>query len=521
MASTTNLRSRRSEAQLQALLAVERDIRVHDSQHGRKYLRDFRQAFRTYDSPIDFRQVTSRVADSDVVLIGDYHALPAAQRFASTLLEQRAQFADRPVVLGVETIFSRDQHIVEEWWRREIDETELRRRIRFDLDWGYDWTAFYELLVTAREHAHAIYGLDCMAREDLRKISARDRHAAHKIAEIRQSHPRAVILVLFGESHLAPGHLPRVLSQTLPSERVFTILQNVDPLYWQAAGEQQQVEAVQLKKDVVCIFNSTPLEKYESYRLHLSRWSRSHDGDGPDLVPTIYNLIDTLIRFLDIDRYSSRNGTQPKFLVDLMPEVYSGNSEGHLSELLTRRTAKKNEIACVLRRVEERGCAYLAQLNAFYVQNFQMMYVAEEAARFLHHACRGLPVLRERRKLKRSEIFYVRALENALAYFGSRVLCPSREPVPGGAHTSTLIAPESLNIRSDNVQSGAELIGYMLGSRLYDRYLQNRIARRLLRNIFLAHLDQEGKAKEIFSELAEHRSASRKNGHALPQVLVY
>ena len=31
------------------------------------------------------------------------------------------------------------------------------------------------------------------------------------------------------------------------------------------------------------------------------------------------------------------------------------------------------------------------QVNAFYVREFKMMYAAEEAARFLHHACRGLP----------------------------------------------------------------------------------------------------------------------------------
>ena len=120
----------------------------------------------------------------------------------------------RPVVLGVETIFARDQHILNEWWRREIDEDELRERIRFDLDWGYDWQPFYELLVTAREHSEGIYGLDCMPREDLRKIGARDRHAAHKIAEIRQRHPRAVILVMFGESHLAPSHLPLAFART-------------------------------------------------------------------------------------------------------------------------------------------------------------------------------------------------------------------------------------------------------------------------------------------------------------------
>ena len=182
---------------------------------------------------------------ADVILIGDYHALPAAQRFAASLFEERSQPGDRPVVLAVETIFSRDQHILDEWWRREIDEDELRQRIRFDLDWGYDWAPFYELLVTAREHAEGIYGLDCMPREDLRKIGARDRHAAHKLAEIRQRHPNAVIVVLFGESHLAPGHLPSVLREQMPEERLLTVLQNVDPLYWHAAGEQhERVEAV-------------------------------------------------------------------------------------------------------------------------------------------------------------------------------------------------------------------------------------------------------------------------------------
>src|SRR6202040_186158 len=143
--------------------------------------------------------LNSLVQTSDILLIGDYHAMPASQRFAASLLEERAQPGDRPVVLGVETIFSRDQHVLDEWWRREIDETELRQRIRFDLDWGYDWAPFYALLVTARDHGEAIYGLDCMPREDLRRIGARDRHAAAKIAETRLRHPDAAIFVLFGE----------------------------------------------------------------------------------------------------------------------------------------------------------------------------------------------------------------------------------------------------------------------------------------------------------------------------------
>src|ERR1041385_966961 len=208
MASTANLRSRRSAAQLQALAGVEREIRLQDSHSRRKYLREFNQAFRRYDCVLDSEQLRSTLHSADVVLVGDYHALPAAQRYAASLIEQRALAGDRPVILGVETIFARDQHILDEWWRREIDASELRERIRFDLDWGYDWAPFYELISRAKAAGAKTCGLDCMPRGDLRRIAARDRHAGDKIAELQSTNPTAIIVVLFGESHLAPQHLP-------------------------------------------------------------------------------------------------------------------------------------------------------------------------------------------------------------------------------------------------------------------------------------------------------------------------
>ena len=133
MASTANLRLRRSAAQLTALAGVEREIRAQDSHNRRKYLREFNEAFKRYESVLSREQLQETLRAADVILIGDYHALPAAQRCAASLLEQRALAGDRPVILGLETIFARDQHIVDEWWRREIEEAEFRQRIRFDL----------------------------------------------------------------------------------------------------------------------------------------------------------------------------------------------------------------------------------------------------------------------------------------------------------------------------------------------------------------------------------------------------
>jgi hypothetical protein len=506
MATTTTLRSRRNAAQLHALAGVTREIHSNDHNPRRKYLQDFVDAFPSYELVIDLDQVTMQARLADIVLVGDYHALSSSQRFAASFFERRTQPGDRPVVLGVETVVARDQHILDEWWRREIDEEELRQRIRFDLDWGYDWQPFYELLITGREHGEAIYGLDCLPRNDLRKIGARDRHAVHKIVQIRRRHPEAVIIVLFGESHLAPQHLPRRLRQQLPQERIFTVLQNVDELYWKATGEKHEsVSAVQVSDPVVCVFNATPLEKYESYRLHLARWAQE-ELDAPDLTPTVHNLIESLANFASIDRYS-QNGAQPKFLVDLLPEVYSGALE---DRLLPRLGKSSDDVAALLQRVEERGCAYLPEFNAFYVREFQMMYVAEEVARFLHHACQGNP--EDNVKRDRKDEFYTRVVESTVAYFGARVLYPNR-PAEGedvNAEVTADLYRQSLKsaLRGD-FDSVARELGYQLGNDLYADYLAGKFTRSAFRRLLLTHAYQPGAAKKVCVRLLARNRKKR------------
>jgi uncharacterized iron-regulated protein len=509
MASTSDLRSRRSAPQLQALMGVEREIRAQDSHGRRKYLREFRQSFRSYQSILSAEQVQDALRSADVVLIGDYHALPASQRYAASLIEQRALAGDRPVAVGVETIFARDQHVLDEWWRREIDDGELRQRIRFDLDWGYDWAPFYELLVAARDHGEGLYGLDCMPRESLRKIGARDRHAAAKIAEIRQRHPQAAILVLFGESHLAPGHLPRALKKLIPEAKVLTLLQNIDPLYWRAAGESvDKVEAVRVSEDVLCVFNATPLEKYESYRLFLDQWSRC--DSGPDFAPTVYNLVDSLASFLEIDRYSPHNSTQPKFLVDMLPEVHGNSSDAMLQRLLARKGVGSQQLEAMLTSVQERGSFYFPEANAFWIREFQLVHAAEDAARFLHHACRGLPsrlngnreAIGGETQLRTTDNFYMLAVEHALADFGSRVLYPSR-PAPKGNEIPLSkaafekAAQTAIHGDAGKFGSSAREFGYRLGCMLYSSYLAGTIKPATLRRLFLTHLDKPDSARKV------------------------
>jgi hypothetical protein len=560
MATTGILRSRRSAAQLHAIASVEREIRAIDPAGGRKYLRDFREAYCSYQKVLASKNVRHEIAKSGIVLVGDYHALPNSQRYLASLLRD-FEFHRRPIVLGVETIFSRDQHILDEWLRGEIDEAELRQRIRFELDWGYEWAPFYELLSAARDRGASIYGLDCMPREDLRKIGARDRHAADKIAELRRRDPEALIIVLFGESHLAPQHLPAVLQQQLPSEPMLTVLLNVDALYWLAAGEaRDHVEAVEVRKNVVCVFNATPLEKYENYRLCLDRWGRN-DHSAPDLGPTLYNLIDGMVRFLGINQYSPHNTTQPKLLVDLMPEVHSRSSDALLRRLLSRKGFTAEHRRSLLHQVRERGSVYLAPINAVYVREFRMTSSAEDATRFLHQACRGLPNLSNGKALAqhtapfaashtapvapldRDDAFFVAVLEHALAFFGSRILYPARPALrdidvanfldvtrEDLEHQTSLPfsdAVEVLDFLTQHRQHefraaqapaftgrkyeyAAQQLGYLTGTDLYDAYIEGRLTTAALRKLFLTHIEQPGLARAACVRLQTRLRSARR-----------
>ena len=554
MATTGILRSRRSAAQLHALASVEREIRAVDPAAGRKYLRDFREAYRSYDSILSASDVRRQIGKAGIVLVGDYHALPNSQHYLATLLRD-PDLRQRPIVLGVEAIFSRDQHILDEWSRGEIDEAELRQRIRFDLDWGYDWLPFYQLLSAARDRGASIYGLDCMPREDLRKIGARDRHASDKIAELRRRHPDALIVVLFGESHLAPQHMPGLLQQRLPEEPVLTVLQNVDALYWRAAGEaRDHIEAVQVCENTLCVFNATPLEKYENYRLCLDRWRRGDDDrSAPDLGPTLYNLIDGMVRFLGINQYSPHNTTQPKLLVDLMPEVHSRNSDALLRQLLSRKGFTAGDRRSLLRRVRERGSVYLAPINAVYVRQFRMTSSAEDAMRFLHQACRGLPNLCNRRAgasvpavaLDRDDAFWLAVFEHGLAFFGSRILHPTRPvvrdsdleelfdvtredleqqtslPFPDAVEALDFLvqqrraAPNEWQVHAPSFSGRkyeyvAGPLGYLTRHDLYDAYLEGRLNCAALRKLFLTHIEEPGVARQAYLQLRTRLSSGQR-----------
>jgi hypothetical protein len=543
MGSGFSIRARRrTAAQQLALLQVKREISATDP-HGRlKYIRDFSEAFRDYSCPLTDSELKQKYSAADVILLGDYHALAASQDYAAVLLAQLVQ-SSRPVVLALEMVFSRDQFILDEWLRGETSDDELRHALRYDDEWGYDWEPFAHLLRQARRFGSPVYGIDLKPRGNMRKIAARDRHAAAQIAQIRRAHPEARVLTLFGEAHLAPNHLPYWLRLLRPRDHVLTVLQNLDELYWKAAGElSDNVHGVQVARDVLCIFNATPLEKYESYRIYIDKW-RTAPGQ-PDLAPTFYNLVDTFMRSMGLEQYSPATGSHPSALIEDYPGVYLRTGDNEFDKLLAGRKIPVAERRPVLDKLRQHGCVYSPKHNLLLIKRFQLANAAEEAVRFVQYECRSAACSNGPwTGSSHQDQFYFDVMDRAFITFGARVLLPhypvrrqedfralySKPPAP----EQTVFSPREYRemveflvthkeeewqarlraelprvIATGIVSSGTKReflvnnLGAMLGAEMHEAYLAGSMSKKYLRSLFFRKIHLPGVARKTYFELA-------------------
>ena len=228
-----------------------------------------------------------------------------------------------------------------------------------------------------------------------------------------------------------------------------------------------------------------------------------------------------------------------------MPEVYSRSSDALLRRLLSRKGFTAERRRTLLRQVRERGSVYLTPINSVYVRQFHMTSSAEDATRFLHQACRGLPNLANgkgpeahvasgAKPLDRDDAFYATVFEHALAFFGSRILYPARPALRDRdlaelfdvtredlEHQTSLPFADAVDALDfliqhrardcRNVQAPActgrkyeyvaEQLGYLTGNDLYDAYLEGRLTTAALRKLFLTHIELPGIARESYARL--------------------
>jgi len=534
--------------QKRAVDKLKREISITDKKSGSRYIREFSREFKDYEELSSKAELMRDAQRADIIYIGDYHTLEGAQRFAANLIEELAG-KGRGLIVGLEIFYGRNQRALDQYLRGEIDEDTFLRRVRFDLEWGCDWESYRAILQVTRRYNIPTFGLDSYPRYDMRLISRRDYAAAKKMVDLVMRHPDTTLVVVIGESHLASNHLPgktrHLLNLHGVGKRDLVIVQNIDSIYWKLAQKGlEQTEVVKVGHNKYCVFNASPLAKYQSYRQTIEIWQS--EEDERDLSSTVYGLIDTLLSFLKVNKFNyclSREERCLKYLIDDYPEVYSdGDGEIYQEILLSQRL--DTELVCqALDHIERFGSCFVPRINAIFIKDLDIVRVAEEAAHFVRHAfCRELYEDVDRSYPTVYDRFYALVIAEALAYFSSKLICPNRAPAlkPGPigsfkalhpskngsnnghsntaslidfleAHDSLIAAPRRRNRLIEHIEqimnhslmttAATDYLGSHLGQRLYDLYNAGKITRLGIKKLFFKKYQKAGSALRLYQKL--------------------
>src|SRR5213594_1191638 len=366
----------------EAVRRIQNDIGEIGASPSQKYIQEFTREFETFESVVGPAEILEEARRANLIWIGDYHALTRSQTYASEFLRELKN-RKNTIAVAVEPVFARNQEVLTRWMAGKISEQEFLDRIHYGEEWGCDWEGYKTIFEAARELRLPIYGVDCHPRNDMRSISRRDLGVARRVARLLANDPEQTLVVIFGESHLASNHLPRrvraILARKGIESKELFVVQNIDALYWklQETGFHQ-ARSVRVREGAYCVFNATPIEKYESFRQYLHNClGEDSCGDWTLLAQT---LMEVMMDFLAM----KKNGSA----VTSMP---------------------------------------IPELNSALIDRFQLGPAAEEFARFIHQACRG--ELEKPTERAAGDQFFVTVIENGLGYFCSKLLDSSRDGI--------------------------------------------------------------------------------------------
>jgi hypothetical protein len=212
----------------------------------------------------------------------------------------------------------------------------------------------------------------------------------------------------------------------------------------------------------------------------------------------------------------------------------------------------------VLDHVTRNGSCYVPRLNAIFLGQFNLVHAGEEAAHFVNQTLKGEIYDWAPQTLPQHDVFYTAVLEEALGFFGSKLVDPSRnhffetefyqyyrkdralieEHTPYSFEEFNQIiefillhkkfeqtyeqygdVPQEIldGIRSEPKRANvlAHELGYFLGQQLYDAYRAGLMERRDIVKLFKTSFLETGSALETYLDLTK-RVAPVMNGALMP-----
>ncbi|GMU01647.1 hypothetical protein KH5H1_57670 [Corallococcus caeni] len=383
----------------------------------RAYEARYRRRTSTYQRVVPLTHVHQRIAASDLVYVGDYHTLPLAQQTYLDLVE-RALASGRRVVLALECVEGRHQAALDAYLAGRLPERTLLSRLGHGPTPGFGPGAgIRAVLGFAKRHKLQVAAIDRRAQGE-RSLALRDAFAAERIARVARAEDVPLVMVLVGQFHAAPCHLPaqveRALGEAHP-RRGLVVYQNAEGLWWRLAREGRLggAEAVELADGALCLMNASPVLCQQSFLDYLEA-----EGDDAPLLDR-----SAAERFRDMaELIGGLAGVSVGRELDSV-EVTTVADSDVLARIRRRGRFTQAELSQLRKHILSRESGYIPRARTAWLASLSLNHAAEEAAHFVRHCAVGDAMDAPRGA---SEAFYARCLEEALGFFGSKLINPRR-----------------------------------------------------------------------------------------------
>ena len=481
-----------------------------------QYEARYNRAIPEQSTPVGLEILFNALGKKTIVLVGDFHTLHQSRRSFLRLL--RRTEATSKILIGLEYIEARHQHHLDKFLQDEITLEDLSEALHPDADplMG-GWESYASLLRWAKDSGANVIGLDPSRRSKKHhSLNYRDRFAAKLLKRAIRCVKPTQTFVLMGEMHLAPEHLPNALSECgIDVKDVLTIYQHCDPLYFdlQRRNLEHGTEVSRLSDSQFYLINTSPIVS----QLSFLTWLEAEDLQNVDHSPEE--------KFMAAGKLIDSSFTLGKADTLETADIFSVTGLDRVEKVLKRH--ENETLVRELRRHILNADSYvIPQEGLVYLASPSINHAAEEATHWLRYACSG-----SQTPISKRDAFYHRALEEAIGFFGSKLVNPQRKCLRADmcesisrsrskdisveikklaraayAHSRLLAGEKPRGFRISQLDFKlfdqlAHLVGYQLGERLYHGFREQIVSSGTIRELFFTDLSPENEATATYLKL--------------------
>src|SRR5690606_17626640 len=322
--------------------------------------------------------------------------------------------------------------------------------------------------------------------------------------------PRPQVLVLAGQFHVTPCHLPASLSQRLGAGhglQMRTLYQNCEQPWFalQAAGLDPLRHGVTFEDGALGVFSASPTLAQRTFLDYLEAGDEVLGSFAIDVHMQVPRMVLHLARMIGIH--------VPRAAREALQVIPPGSGEA-LLRLNARAVFNAREQTQLSRHLLEGHSLYVPRADTICLGSLSRHHAAEEAAHRLRHLAVGARMEADR---PRTDAFYSRIWEEALGFLARRMLHPER-PCQGLADWSGALRDEvgearaiaayvlshkAMEMRETPVPDAlpppretgrfnavTHALGYLLGDALSRSWREGTLSRGTLRALFRDPLEQ-------------------------------